>query len=302
MTIDPTRLEQLFGVARRIWDERGDLRDRFGQVEALGYWRWLLADGIEEYAEVCDLIPHPPPDLVGRVVGSDPTGRFFRESGIDDAAGIHASLVEGGFDFARPASLLDFGCGCGRLLRVFARFADTCRLFGADPDRAAIDWCRENLDYASFEVSDPKPPSPFADGQFDGVYAYSVFTHLPEDLHRDWLEELRRITAPGGVVVLTTAGRRRVEMMLAGEGPQTEFPGPARLRADLPQLEQRGYLYYSYEFETPGMPAEVAAEGLHGRAFILEHYLRDHWRDLFEIVAFHDAPYGWQDYVVLRRR
>jgi len=38
------------------------------------------------------------------------------------------------------------------------------------------------------------------------VIGYSVFTHLTEAMQRQWLEELRRITAPGGLVLVTAHG------------------------------------------------------------------------------------------------
>jgi hypothetical protein len=51
-----------------------------------------------------------------------------------------------------------------------------------------------------------EPPLRYEDGQFGLVYAISVFTHLPRDLERAWIDELSRITAPAGLLLLTTHG------------------------------------------------------------------------------------------------
>jgi cyclopropane fatty-acyl-phospholipid synthase-like methyltransferase len=41
---------------------------------------------------------------------------------------------------------------------------------------------------------------------FDAVYALSVFTHLSENNHHKWLNELQRIIKPGGYLLITTQG------------------------------------------------------------------------------------------------
>jgi len=43
------------------------------------------------------------------------------------------------------------------------------------------------------------PPMSYEDNMFDFVYSISIFTHLPEDMQFAWLQELQRITKPGGI-------------------------------------------------------------------------------------------------------
>ena len=50
----------------------------------------------------------------------------------------------------------------------------------------------------NFEQSAVEPPLRFADGSFDIVYAYSVFSHLSERVQLRWVEEFARILRPGG--------------------------------------------------------------------------------------------------------
>jgi SAM-dependent methyltransferase len=61
------------------------------------------------------------------------------------------------------------------------------------------------------------PPLPYADGQFDFVYALSVFTHLTLELEAAWLVELERVVKPGGVLLVTLQGDRYRHKFTAAE-------------------------------------------------------------------------------------
>src|SRR4030095_10099638 len=77
-------------------------------------------------------------------------------------------------------------------------------------------------------------PLRYVDGQFGLVYAISVFTHLAHDLARAWIDELSRIVAPGGLLLLTTHGDSYAERLDADERalydsgePVVRWPGVA---------------------------------------------------------------------------
>jgi SAM-dependent methyltransferase len=112
-------------------------------------------------------------------------------------------------------SVLDFGCGCGRVTRYFKDFSGD--VAGSDVSEPAVAWCRENLPFGRFEVNGLAPPLVFADESFDLVYALSVFTHLTADLQPAWRDELRRILRPGGRLLVTTHGRSYVPRLDADE-------------------------------------------------------------------------------------
>jgi SAM-dependent methyltransferase len=101
--------------------------------------------------------------------------------------------------------VLDFGCGCGRVLRhLGSAFGGT--LDGTDRSVPAVEWCRSNLPFARFAVTPEAPPLPFADGAFDVVYAFSVFTHLTPALQAAWMKEMSRILGDGGHLLISLHG------------------------------------------------------------------------------------------------
>jgi SAM-dependent methyltransferase len=256
-----------------------------------------MEEGPKAYPRILRDLPIPPEAMRARVSHPDIEG-YLRLSRAD-AQHLLAALAEAGFDPTRGGALLDYGCGSGRLLRMAARFAETCELHGCDVDAEAIAWCRANLPFARYETISPWPPTPYRDGRFDAVYAYSIFSHLPETLHRAWLEELHRILRPGAACVLTIQGRRVVERFLARQiDPRLDVPSRDQMRSGLRDLENRGFVYYPYN---PESKAKGKAE-VYGMTFIYEGYVRAHWLDLFELIGWREAPDDWQDYVILRRR
>jgi len=99
-------------------------------------------------------------------------------------------------------NILDFGCGCGRTLS-WLKDNEISNFFGTDIDKEAIEWCQNNLKLAKFDVNKELPPSNYESGKFDLIYSISVFTHLNEEFQFLWLKELKRITKPGGILLLT---------------------------------------------------------------------------------------------------
>jgi SAM-dependent methyltransferase len=133
-----------------------------------------------------------------RVAGTADAEWFLRSGrAAYDAIAAHVPL-------ATTGSVLDFGCGCGRVARYWEPFAGS--VCGSDLDRPAVEWCRRNLSFARFEVNGLEPPLAFEDGSFDLVYALSVFTHLTGPLQLAWRDELRRVLRPGGLLLVTTHG------------------------------------------------------------------------------------------------
>jgi SAM-dependent methyltransferase len=152
-----------------------------------------------------DGLPLPTPDLIALVAGT-PDVSWFLSAGERAAGSIRSALADNGVEISAVRAMLDFGCGCGRVVRHWKGLP--ARVEGCDVNRRLVRWCRRNLPFAGFAVNGARPPLAYADETFDVVYALSVFTHLPQDLQRPWMAELRRVTAPGGHVVFSVHGER----------------------------------------------------------------------------------------------
>jgi len=141
-------------------------------------------------------------------VGGSPHVDEFIAIGKRCAADIQSALQRVDLDLGSFTRILDFGCGCGRTLVHMKGLAPNAQFDGTDIDTKAIEWCRQHLDFASFSLSRESPPIDYAADSFDFIYVISVFTHLDEDYQFRWLEELRRIAKPGGVLLLTLHGAK----------------------------------------------------------------------------------------------
>ena len=131
------------------------------------------------------------------------------------------ALIFGGVE-ADYDSVLDFGCGCGRLARqLLQQTAAAERYLGVDIHAGMIAWDNENLapraraSRSSTTTSSPPGLNPGADkplhapaaGRDDGdismAVAISVFTHLLEEQAVHYLHEIRRVLRDDGVLLAT---------------------------------------------------------------------------------------------------
>jgi SAM-dependent methyltransferase len=223
----------------------------------------------------------PPQHMQVRVVGK--YAPDFFKSGRDILDDIERVLAPHGKRLASFPAILDFGCGCGRIVAALpTRLQPGQRLFGSDIDPEAIDWCQAKYSsVAEFALSPHTPRTLYRDGQFDFVYGISIFTHLPESMQFDWLRELERITAPGGYLVLSTHGKSHLPRL------------PSELRA---QVEDRGFGYVNFG-TTEGLP-EFYLTTYHS-----ERYIRERWSEFFDVLSVDEiAIANKQDAVVCRRR
>ena len=250
-------------------------------------WDSLPVYGMELY----------PADLWKRVHGNEEFAAFVSMGKKISLDLEHAITLES-IELQPPARILDFGCGCGRVVQHFHGLHEDCDFYGTDIDAEAILWCQNHLvSLGEFVANGNWPPLPFPDEHFDLVYAISVFTHLPEDMQLAWLEELRRVTKKGGYLLLTTHGEELLlsDTFAAAEVKTVSETGgalPSRWRKVIqslqmkkrngrvpypsPQLPQSGF-HYSVGDGTPGLP------DFYQTSFHTEEYVRTTWSRFFEI-------------------
>jgi SAM-dependent methyltransferase len=178
-----------------------------------------------------DGLPLPPPSLRFLAVGATDMQTFIR-GGETVARMITQTLARHGVAMQQLSALLDFGVGCGRVLRNWKGLAaQGVEIHGTDYNPKLVAWCHRGLPFASFEVNGLAPPLPYEDARFDLVYSYSVFTHLPEEIQPAWAQELRRVLRPSGLLLFTTHGTPFAKARLTAEELERFSAGELVVRA-----------------------------------------------------------------------
>ena len=108
-----------------------------------------------------------------------------------------------GCGIADCATVLDWGCGCGRLTQHLVRRLPSARIIGIDIDGDNVEWCRNNIPGGEFDRIALLPPTGLPDQCCDLAIGISVVTHLSEAAEESWLRELDRVLRPGGIALLT---------------------------------------------------------------------------------------------------
>ena len=157
-----------------------------------------------------------PPGWLAQAFTSSPDLDGFMKTGQLTAEILSTWARECGLPLSDARSILDFGCGCGRVL-MFMPDRTKAELIGCDVHAAAIDWCNAHLPFARAFVGTANPPMPLKDGSVDILYAVSVLTHLNEDMQRAWLDEWRRVVRKDGLVIASFLGDDYVNKHLANE-------------------------------------------------------------------------------------
>ncbi len=156
-----------------------------------------------------DGLPLPPDDLIYLVQGSRYL-KAFLDSGSAEARELVEVFNRHAAPSNAPRAFLDLGCGAGRVIRHLGSWTGV-ELHGADFNADQIAWCGANLSHAKFQKNELAPPLPYGDERFDFVFANSVFTHLSEAHQFAWIDEIRRVLRPGGLLLMTTMGQKMAE-------------------------------------------------------------------------------------------
>ncbi len=222
-------------------------------------------------------VPIPPTRLLKMVV-YPPEISWYLISGDMAYQSIRRALDRHGINVKQFRNILDFGCGVGRILWYWTD--QGFRLFGTDYNPDLIAWCRKELSsWAEFKINKIEPPLDYPDGQFDFIYANSVFTHQVEPLQIPWIKELRRVLKPGGYLYMTTQGESRFY----------------QLDQDQIRRFKNGELVVCY--------SDLGGKNECG-AFHPEKYVREIMAEGFEVIAFipNGARQSDQDVFILRKK
>ena len=276
-----------FDVRRPLHPNAGLPRDFIGGEVIIGEHRALLAEPATRALIELDATPIPAPE--DRVNYYDDRHLEYWLSGLDDARKLAHWLPAEGV----AARYLDFGGATGRVARHMARRA-ALDVWLCDINVNSIAWVDRFFSAPAAAFQNRIIPSlPIADGYFDLVSAFSVFTHLDQD-EIPWLLELRRVVRPGGYVYATVLDEHVWDRL---KDPASEWllKSISRGRHDetLPErckrpLTERVVLEYS-----PGDASNVTV-------FLPRDYLAAKWRRFFRTIEFFEDHHIYQTVVVMQ--
>ena len=140
----------------------------------------------------------------------DPLKRLFGEN-LDQFIYVKARWLwnylqqsQGKIKLNEKFNLLDYGCGTGEMLKWIKLFGFPGYLHGADVSQAMLKEAEKRWDTA------PKPvfscisetKTDFSDDSFSCIVATCVFHHIKPDKRNNVMREIKRILAPGGLLVV----------------------------------------------------------------------------------------------------
>ena len=273
-------------------------RERSGRLEVVGLRNGRASGTLRTVFSMTQNAgsPLPPPALMARVSGSsDPD--FFRADGQRTYADFVAAVERHG-GLERVRRMLDWGCGCGRVTAHFLADGNVPEIHGTDIDGEATNWCAQAFPKGAFQQSPPYPPLPFPEAHFDLIVAYSVFTHLARDVQKDWLAELRRVLAPGGLLLATVHGEFAALFAFPDRatalGPLGRLGEWLGLRSIIPEE----IVDSTRDHALDGVAPSDYYRGVYQRK---EYTVRE-WSKFLDVVEYCEAGVGnFQDLVVFRR-
>lgn len=173
-------------------------------------WLWLYTEGYRSSLSLRNLLPSLPDETVQLTYTGDKGDSVLRDGWA--AYKLFKTLYERHVgSIGDCQKILDFGCGWGRIIRFFLKDVSPSKLWGVDPVEDMVSLCKQQNRWSNFEAIRTRPPCHFQDNTFDLIYSFSVFSHLSEEMHKNWLLELGRILRPGGMLIATTRGREFIE-------------------------------------------------------------------------------------------
>jgi len=212
---------------------------------------------------------------------------FFRE--------VKSYAAYAGRPVAPHRTMLDFGCGWGRVLRLFMKDIEPANLFGTDSTSRFLMEARRCNPSLNFLACGLVPPMILAPESLDYVVSWSVFSHLDEFLATRWVEEFARLLKPGGLLMITTQSRRFIafcaEMRLRrASGIRLEHPWYEACADSFTDEMAENSRYEAGHFLHAASTRKPHPQSHYGEALIPRGFIERNWSHRFRLVEFLDNP------------
>ena len=199
-------------MIQEAWDKIAEMMLRLPLEPSLGLLREMTLD---EFGELLFTLPNTELQHLSGILPANTSNEVQeRWTGASGLALLRQSISFLNFmsvnyqnhtgQLLSNSRILDFGCGWGRLMRLLPYFTDPSNLYGCDAWAASLRHISEagvpgHIAQSIVQLDE----LPFPDVKFDLIYAFSIFTHLPESLLRMYLKAFHRSIARSGLVIIT---------------------------------------------------------------------------------------------------
>src|SRR5262245_4870942 len=204
----------------------------------LGVFGAIQIDRPEPAQQLLSFLPTMPNDEV-QLLWTGSSGHTLLAQSVEFVRTLAGYLPTRAGRSAADATLLDFGCGWGRLLRLVCKLVRPSRLWGVDPWDRSIEVCKEHGVLGHLRVSTWIPRELDVPQDIDLIYAFSVFTHLPEEVAAIALRTIHRHMSVGARLLLTI---RPVEYWASHDFAAVSATGYSREQAQAAHT-RNGYFF-----------------------------------------------------------
>jgi SAM-dependent methyltransferase len=200
-------------ISQELYKIEDSLRDSTSRDELLEQLRCYL--GLDDFGMLLWSMPNIAYPKMSKILPKMATNEvqlsWTGSAGIDLLTKTTAFVRSVAHNFCKFSgttldnkSILDFGCGYGRIARLMYYFTNSENFFGVDPWDKSIEICRSDGLERNFLLSDYLPVDlPTGSRKFSLIYAFSVFTHLSERATVRAIETLLQHLESSGVLVIT---------------------------------------------------------------------------------------------------
>lgn len=150
-----------------------------------------FVEDFEQHIETL-MAAHSLDEAMSLAVGGD----FERIGSIASDILVYAGAKDG-------MSILDFGCGSGRVAHALAKRIKISRFLGTDVVQSLLDYAASKTPHHFKFVKHRELSIPAENSAFDLAYAFSVFTHLLQTETFIYLSDIARVLKPKGTLVFS---------------------------------------------------------------------------------------------------
>jgi 2-polyprenyl-3-methyl-5-hydroxy-6-metoxy-1,4-benzoquinol methylase len=267
-------------------------------------WYNMLVKSIEYHqVDGLEMPRFPTKQIQNQFVGSNSKHALFEAANFYKLAKNYA--LTNGQKIEPGIKAMDFGCGWGRLLRFLWKDVLETDLYGVDVDPFIINICKETQVPGKLYTIKSRGSLDNSASSINLILAYSVFTHLPEDIFIHWMSELSRVASSGCIFVFTVEPRKFLEFIKSLKGKNHEsgwHSGLANFADNVPQLlndyDQGRFIYLP-----TGGGGEFRTKNVYGDAIIPITFIESALKKLDMKVCKYisNNPMFMQDIIVAKK-